>query len=487
MAPSRTSRHPVTTRRLPAVRPANRAAPEQQALLFQFVALSLLLHVLMVLVFGSRIAGSERRGDGASGSLDVTLRRLSPESGSGFTLAPGADTRLPGSALLRLLRGASPAPVPAPVPPGDARPAAVTAPPEARTAGTPERATRPEAAPPAPEAAPSAAPPAFEALPQLDRSAPEEVDKPLTPPAAAPPIERERAPAIAPPVREVPVAAPVLQEPVPPPKREPLAAPPPEVAPREVPLPAPIEQVAPREVPLPAPIERMAPATVKPEPAPPAELTPVPPTVPSERVTLPAIEREPTPPVDVPVPRKAPLEATPLPERVAPKTERAVLPAAETAPKSDAVDAAPRAQPAAPPAPAAQRPPTPIERMAPARPGVSPAESAPRPRLGIPDADEEAFKPRGDALAPPSEPGGAPRIDLEATRRRAREITSETSGSPGLLPVVPPPPTAARKPNLADAIAKAAKPDCRTAYADLGLLAVAPLVASTVGNGGCRW
>ena len=37
------------------------------------------------------------------------------------------------------------------------------------------------------------------------------------------------------------------------------------------------------------------------------------------------------------------------------------------------------------------------------------------------------------------------------------------------------------------AIAKAAKPDCRTAYAELGLLAIAPLVASTVGNGGCRW
>ena len=35
--------------------------------------------------------------------------------------------------------------------------------------------------------------------------------------------------------------------------------------------------------------------------------------------------------------------------------------------------------------------------------------------------------------------------------------------------------------------AKAAKPDCRTAYAGMGLLAVVPLVASSVGNGGCRW
>ena len=64
-------------------------------------------------------------------------------------------------------------------------------------------------------------------------------------------------------------------------------------------------------------------------------------------------------------------------------------------------------------------------------------------------------------------------------------ITREGSGSSGVLNFVPPPPE--RKNSLADGIAKAAKPDCRTAYADMGLLAVVPLVASTVGNGGCRW
>jgi len=450
--------------RLPVARSGTRTAPDQQAILVQFVVLSLLLHILVVLVFGSRIAGRERHGDGASGSLDVTLRRLSPEPGSGFTLAPGADTPLPGSALLRRLRGIPAAPVPAAAPPGDARPAPVTAPP----AGAPERGpTPPEAAPPAQEAAPSTTPPAFEALPRLNRNAPEEVDKPLTPPVAAP--------------REAPIGAPVLREPIVPPKRETVATPPPEVAPREV---------APREVPLPAPIERIAPSTRQPDLAPPVDFTPldVPPPAPSERVTPPVtpprIEREPAPPVDVPVPRKVPVEATPLPERVAPKMDREVLPAAEAVPKSEAAEPAPRAQRAAPPANAADKPPA---REAPARPGVSPAESAPRPRLGIPDADEEAFKPRGDVAAPSAEPSGTPRIDLEATKRRAREIAGETSGSRGLLPVVPPPPPETRKPNLADAIAKAAKPDCRTAYADLGLLAVPPLVASTVGNGGCRW
>jgi hypothetical protein len=45
-----------------------------------------------------------------------------------------------------------------------------------------------------------------------------------------------------------------------------------------------------------------------------------------------------------------------------------------------------------------------------------------------------------------------------------------------------------RRDKLAEDIAKAAKPDCRTAYAGMGLLAVVPLVASSVSsNGGCNW
>ena len=71
-------------------------------------------------------------------------------------------------------------------------------------------------------------------------------------------------------------------------------------------------------------------------------------------------------------------------------------------------------------------------------------------------------------------------------RKRVREIASEGSGSRGVLNLVPPPPIE-RKDKLAEDIAKAAKPDCRTAYAGLGLLAVVPLVASAVGNGGCNW
>jgi hypothetical protein len=95
------------------------------------------------------------------------------------------------------------------------------------------------------------------------------------------------------------------------------------------------------------------------------------------------------------------------------------------------------------------------------------------------------FKPRRDTLTP-AEPGAGPRLDLdEARKRAARDIVREGSGSRGMLPVVPPPPD--RESKEARALAKAAKPDCRTAYGDMGLLAAVPLVASAIGNSGCRW
>ncbi len=79
-------------------------------MLLQFVLLSMLLHVLVVLIFGSATMSGARRGDGWLGPLDVTLRQMSPERGAGFTLAPGADTKSPGEALLRRLAGSASAP-----------------------------------------------------------------------------------------------------------------------------------------------------------------------------------------------------------------------------------------------------------------------------------------------------------------------------------------------------------------------------------------
>src|SRR5262249_32600053 len=97
------------------------------------------------------------------------------------------------------------------------------------------------------------------------------------------------------------------------------------------------------------------------------------------------------------------------------------------------------------------------------------------------------FKSRGDGATPATTTDDAPHLDLQATRQRARDIASG-SAYRGIAPVIPPPPPVERKSKLAEAIEKAAKPDCATAYSGMGLLAVVPLAVATVSdNGGCRW
>ncbi len=123
---------------------------------------------------------------------------------------------------------------------------------------------------------------------------------------------------------------------------------------------------------------------------------------------------------------------------------------------------------------------------APAR-GAPPAgEPAPRLRFGGPDPGDELFQPRNDVVKPSAEPGGAPRLDLDAARRRAREIERDGPGKRGLLAVVPPP-AVERKNKLAEDIDKAAKGDCRTAYQGMGILAAVPLIAGAITDSPCRW
>ena len=115
----------------------------------------------------------------------------------------------------------------------------------------------------------------------------------------------------------------------------------------------------------------------------------------------------------------------------------------------------------------------------PALPGQAPQ------RPSAPAADESIFAPRRDVGAPPAE---APRIDLDAARKKAaREIVSEGAGSRGVF-TVPAPPPVERKSKEASALEKAIKPDCRTAYANMGLLAAPVLIASAIAaDGSCRW
>jgi hypothetical protein len=468
-------------------RPRHSPANAESPTLLQFVFLSMLLHMLLVVLFGNTISGGARRGDGWLGPLDVTLRQMSPERGSGFTLAPGADTNFPGAALLRRRDGSTAAP--AAMPQGNAATRVVPQDPMSAAPLPPARAST-EVSESAPEDSLSPQPPPVESLPRLDRSAPVEVDKPLisptvSPPKVSPPApEREIAPRSAVPPRDVPIPPATPLEPIAPPTFERQVAPPVELRQREIPVaprPPTVER-PPREEP--APVEPIAPAKIEREQAPAVEVKPRDvPMAPIERIAPPIIEHSFAPSVELPTPRKAPLETT-APARVAPTPEREAAPVAPPLPRNEPVPLAPERERAAPAAIApgkAPAAPTPARAEAPA------GRELPRLRFGAPDVDEEVFRSRRDVVAPTTEPGGAPGITAESLRGRTREIAREGSGTSGVLNVVPPPPPQERKDTLAEGIAKAAKPDCRTAYAGMGLLAVVPLVASSVGNGGCRW
>lgn len=276
-----------------------------------------------------------------------------------------------------------------------------------------------------------------------------------------------------------------LQQPPAPPVTQRLGTPanPPALA-------APVEPPAPADIPV-APIERLAAPAAQGELAPPVELPPrVAPAIPEapiERLAPPAAQHELASPFEL-TPRVMPFVPAPLERLTAPQIEpqleaaptlaapAAVVPS-DTAPSSIERTAPPlRAGP--PPSEATLQGPAPDASAAPKA-----DTELPRLRLGAPAGDDDIFKPRRDAGATPGD--GAPALDLDAARKRAREIASEATGTRGILPALPPPPE--RKSKESIALEKAIKPDCRTAYAGMGLLAVPALVASTIGDGGCRW
>ena len=63
-----------------------------QPRLFRFVVLSMLLHLWIVVLFGTSTYSGARRDREFGDAFDVSLRALIEEHGSGFRLAPGADT-----------------------------------------------------------------------------------------------------------------------------------------------------------------------------------------------------------------------------------------------------------------------------------------------------------------------------------------------------------------------------------------------------------
>ena len=76
-----------------------------------------------------------------------------------------------------------------------------------------------------------------------------------------------------------------------------------------------------------------------------------------------------------------------------------------------------------------------------------------------------------------------PRLNLNLPSARGGELSS--MGSRGALQLLPRPPEVKNK--LAEDIEKAARADCRKAYAGNGLLALAPLAVDAARDKGCRW
>jgi hypothetical protein len=110
----------------------------------------------------------------------------------------------------------------------------------------------------------------------------------------------------------------------------------------------------------------------------------------------------------------------------------------------------------------------------------------PRLKFGAPDEDpDDIFKPR---TAPPvgvvPPPGQAPRLNFDAEKKAGPEI-GRSDGRKGIFNLNPPP--AEPESKLGKAIQKAAQPDCRDAYAAMGLLAAPFLLKDTITDSGCRW
>ena len=111
-------------------------------------------------------------------------------------------------------------------------------------------------------------------------------------------------------------------------------------------------------------------------------------------------------------------------------------------------------------------------------------EPLPRLKFGAPEDPDAIFKPVPPPVGVVPPPGQAPRLNLEAARKSESEI-GKSDRRKGIFNIDPPPQEPVSK--LGRAIQKAAQPDCRDAYAALGLLAVPFLLKDTITDTGCRW
>ena len=439
---------PQTARNAPPIPP--RWLPEEiwaaRPPLAEFVLLSMLLHALAIALFGAPSGGS-REGRAMWGSLEVVLPSANRE------VAP----------VLKYERQLQPLPPPMAAP----TPAPLAEPPRIEPQVT--KPAEPQVAAPPPPAPARVAKPKTKPVevpfvfpPLLDRLTPPpelKLDKtpvlqvpPPTQIQAIPPPPREEAPPLHPAPVEVPPALPSVSAP----------AAPATVAP-------PIEVAVPR-------VERIQAEPIAPLTAP--LLQPIQPTPTIEAPPMPAV------PITRPV-EQAPVEVQPMPvppiEKVVPKVEPAATPV-ERAPTLE-VPAAPKLPTALERALEQPRPrESTLPSPQPAPKGEGEPQGLPSPR---PAPKAEGERPSRDQPARPYDPT-APSIDLDAVKKRAAEMARQGTGQRAILPF-PMPPVPQKKSKMEQAIENARKPDCKTAYQDLGLAAIVPLIANEFGEGNCRW
>jgi hypothetical protein len=420
-------------------------APEPP--LVQFVVLSMLLHVLVVLLVGTSERAGGGSGDGLS-AVDAVLAPRVPDTGFRLRVAPPAEiggsapavSRPSGRASQRARapsrRNTGPAAKgPAAIAPHALdTPAAKEIPSGAESLprldlGAPEVADKviePRREEPLSREAPTETVPRVEfesprdAEPAITRvPAPIEVPAPEPPAAEAAPSpasEREAAPVTAP---EAPIVAPVQREPESPAKAEP------DVKPAPPPL-TKIEVLPKFEPEVKLPLQQLAPVEVRPVVAPPVDVPPVatPPVIPPPIIPPPPIAPlSPTviaPPV-VPPPVIAPPETTPpvpVPPVIAPPIVAPPVdlppprPVAPQAPSRAAPESLPQREPERPPVvapPAATPPRVPRAEREPGRP----VESPPTPALTLQPATPQIPVPE---VAPSSDRVSPGSVDLPPPR-----------------------------------------------------------------------
>ncbi|MFO1327282.1 MAG: hypothetical protein U1F56_07980 [Rubrivivax sp.] len=487
--------------------PAGEAVPAApRPGLGQCLFLAALLHLWLVALVGTTPGGSAEPGDGAAmAPLRVRLQGSGPEDSPGRAARPLPETgpvgRAPEPRYGGAVREAPPqpspepgaaqlgqwGPQPAPDPLRPRAPTPVVPVDPAALPATPPQLTRDDLAPAPPPPLPA----------PLQRPAPVEA-----PPS--PRVDAGSGPSTAP--RLAPqdtLEAPVLQRPeqavrdIANSARVPgTAAPQPAPAPqRDERVAAPLEP--PRPSPAPPEPRAAEPTPPAPPPPTPVPVSPPPPAPAAAPAATPAPATLAAPPAEAARPQPTPCCRRPRCPRPNPWRRR--RPLAPVAPPAPPAPVAPPLQPRAPVAPSllrpdeatelpravasdAQAPPLRLPDVAPAaapaaRAGVLPV--VPAPPGGAPTAGARLGSDR--ATAPSAAASSAPlRLDLPSARAPQPGLVN-----PRLLNLVPPPPE--RKSALSEGIEKSARPDCRKAYSGMGPLAVVPLAADALRDGGCRW